>query len=292
MKVLVVVNDERELASSLASQAHQWLTERGHQFEQISAREVVLSNLDRVALSERDQVGLVLSLGGDGTMLRALQLGVSSAAPVIGVNVGRLGFLAQVEPASMTEALDRFFASQLALESRMTLAVGVARSSGARMATAINEAVVERAEPGRTITFDVVINSEKFATFTADGIIVSTPTGSTGYNLSAGGPVASPTEDLLLVTPIAPHSLFDRTLVLDSNSEVELRVLTDRDAVVSVDGQVIDQVGTGESVSVSSGPGRAQYLRFDGRSFHRLLQEKLGLVGSPAQAGEAQHLPS
>ena len=168
-------------------------------------------------LSEAD---LVLSLGGDGTMLRSVRLLEGAAVPLLGLNLGSLGYLTEVEPDRLDEALTKIAAGAVAgswhLDERMMLDVAV---NGIHVGRALNEAVVEKAESGHTVRLLARIDGEPFTYYAADGLIVATPTGSTAYSLSARGPIVSPRHRAMLLTPVSPHMLFDRTLVLDPTED-------------------------------------------------------------------------
>jgi NAD+ kinase len=210
-------------------------------------------------------------------MLRAVDLLAAHEIPVLGVNVGHLGYLTQVEPDQLVPSLERLLDGRYEIEERMMLSV---RVEGAEMPprTALNELVVEKIAAGHTVRLAVEINDRFFATYAADGMIVATPTGSTAYSLSARGPIVSPTHRALLLTPVAPHMLFDRTLVLDATESVRLEVLGPADASLSVDGRSMGSLCTGQSVVCTSGPHSARLVTFGGRDFHQILKVKFGLA--------------
>ena len=171
---------------------------------------------------------MAVSLGGDGTMLRTVEMVAPFGVPVIGVNVGHLGYLTEVEPVGLYDALERFLAGDHAIEERMLLSVrvtGQAPAAGAGRMLALNEAVVEKTLSGHMVRVDVAIDGAPFTPYAADGLIVATPTGSTAYALSARGPIIAPTHRALLLTPVSPHMLFDRSLILDAGTELRLTVV-------------------------------------------------------------------
>ncbi|MGH9164852.1 MAG: NAD(+)/NADH kinase, partial [Acidimicrobiales bacterium] len=221
---------------------------------------------------------LAVSLGGDGTMLRTVDLVGPAGVPVLGVNVGHLGYLTQVEPSRMDEALARFFAGDVGLESRMTLRVEVTGGPVEVVRTALNEAVLEKTISGHTVRLGWVLNDEPFLTCAADGFIVATPTGSTAYNLSARGPIVSPGHRALVVTPVSPHMLFDRSLVLGPEESVRFDVLEDRPAALTVDGLSLGQLEPGASVSCRAGDHDARFVVFGHRDFHQVLKAKFRLA--------------
>jgi NAD+ kinase len=255
-------------AVALAEEAERWLGKREH-------RVVVLDD------AMVDDVDVVLSLGGDGTMLRTVSHVCDSGVPVLGVNVGHLGYLTEVEPAALRESLERLLKGEYTIEERMTLAVEVDAPSGSvpkSTHAALNEAVLEKVAPGHTVRLAVSINDRFFTTYAADGLIVATPTGSTAYALSARGPIVSPRHSALLLTPVAPHMLFDRTLVLDPSETIRLEVIDGRPAVLSVDGRELGRLQEGDAVNCRAGDHAARLISFDGRDFHQILKTKFGLA--------------
>ena len=229
-----------------------------------------------------DGVDLAVSLGGDGTMLRTVDLVAGDEVPVLGVNVGLLGYLTEVEPPRLTLALERFFAGDYGIEERMMLSVTI-RSERLDLdgwsVRALNEAVVEKTPVGHTVRLLVRIDGEVFTTYAADGLIVATPTGSTAYSLSARGPIVSPRHRALLLTPVSPHMLFDRTLVLDPARGVELEVIgapSGRRCRSTAAASASSARATSWSAAPSDRSGPAS-SRSAGRNFHRILKAKFGL---------------
>jgi NAD+ kinase len=226
-----------------------------------------------------DDLDLVISLGGDGTMLRTVDLVYESGAPVLGVNVGQLGYLTEVEPEQIERALDRILAGDFTVTERMVLEVTV-RSGGPADGRwwALNEAVLEKVKPGRIIRVGVEINGIFFTTYAADGVIVATPTGSTAYSFSARGPIVSPRHRCLLLTPVSPHMLFDRSLVLDADEELRFSVMQPQRAALTIDGLEIGELDCGDTVSCTGGPRPARIVTFGPRDFHQILKAKFGLA--------------
>ncbi|HEY5424162.1 MAG TPA: NAD(+)/NADH kinase, partial [Ilumatobacteraceae bacterium] len=242
-----------------------------------------LDLLDLVSERKPESAGLALSLGGDGTMLRAIKLLGGAPVPVIGVNVGLLGYLTELEPPALIPALERWSAGAVAgewrIEERMMLDATV-QPTGAAPAqtwTALNEAVVEKQEAGHTVRLLVRIDGAVFTSYAADGLIISTPTGSTAYSLSARGPVVSPKHRALLLTPVSPHMLFDRALVLDPDEHVDVEVIGHRPVTLSIDGQSVASLAEGDTVTVCASASVARFVRFGERRFHQILKTKFGL---------------
>ena len=286
IQVLLVAHHQRTEAAALARAAASWLRQRGDEPWMTPEDAAALDLQDLAAERDPRQAQLALSLGGDGTMLRAVQLLDGAPVPIIGVNVGLLGYLTEVEPQAMTAALERFVAGPDAdhgdwqVERRMMVDIVVQRlgddAEGPRW-RALNEGVLEKQEPGHTVRMMVRIDGAPFTTYAADGLIVATPTGSTAYSLSARGPVVSPRHRALLLTPVSPHMLFDRSLVLDPEETVEVEVVGHRPVVLSVDGQRAASVAEGDTVIFRASAAEAHFVRFGRRRFHQILKAKFGL---------------
>jgi NAD+ kinase len=234
---------------------------------------------DRAAMD----ADVVLSLGGDGTVLRAVHLLDGAPVPILGVNVGTLGYLTEIEPSECISALQRWVSGKedkdFIIDKRMMLTVLVKRADGSSDISwrALNEAVLEKQQSGHTVWLDVVINSELFATYSADGLIVSTPTGSTAYSMSARGPVVSPRHRALLVTPVSPHMLFDRALVLDPQESLYIEVVGTRPVDMALDGRKVMSLTQGDVVSFAPDVCTAEFLRFKTPKFHQIVRTKFGL---------------
>tara|TARA_Y100001936_G_C15983611_1_gene618181 strand:+ start:9 stop:794 length:786 start_codon:yes stop_codon:yes gene_type:complete len=231
--------------------------------------------------SQPGALDLVVSLGGDGSILRAVDLLDGRSVPVLGINYGELGYLAAVEPDDAHAAVVRALAGEHDLQVRMMLRVEV-RSAGASasqlVAHALNEAVVERSNGGQTIRVGVSLDGESFASYVADGLIAATPTGSTAYAFSARGPIVDPQHRSIQLTPVSPHMLFDRTLVLDADTEVGLEVIGQRTAICTVDGRQVADLTAGDLVVCSASDRVARLVTFGDRGLRRLLSTRFGLA--------------
>jgi NAD+ kinase len=282
--VLLVAHHDRIEAAALARLAATWLGDHGHSAWMVPEDAEALELLDLVSERQPESAGLVLSLGGDGTMLRTVKMLKGAAVPIIGVNVGLLGYLTEVEPPALTAALERWAAGsesgEWRIEERMMLDATLHRCGGDQLQTwtALNEAVVEKQEAGHTVRLLVRIDGATFTSYAADGLIISTPTGSTAYSLSARGPVVSPKHRALLLTPVSPHMLFDRSLVLDPDEKVEIEVIGHRPAMLSIDGQAAESLAEGDIVAVCASAIVARFVRFGERRFHQILKTKFGLA--------------
>jgi NAD+ kinase len=234
---------------------------------------------DRDIAVSQEQPDLVLSLGGDGTMLRAAQLAHSVDAPLLGVNLGTLGYLTEVEAHEARNALDAIIAGNYQLEERMMLDCEITGGEPERY-VGLNEVLVERSSQHRLIRLGVRIGGESLAAFNADGIIVATPTGSTAYALSAGGPIVSPRAECLIVVPVAAHMIFSRPFVLAPDEIVEITLeASDQKASMSLDGAGGCDITPGASVVVKRHRRPLRLIRLAGPGFLERLRSKLGLPG-------------
>ncbi len=284
IRVVVVAHHGRSDARSVVASTTQWLRDRGHRVWMPTVDAAAFGLDELAAETPAAEADLVLSLGGDGTMLRAVNLLDGAAVPLLGVNLGRLGYLTEVEVDQATDALARFEMGaeegHWQLDERMMLDVAASDPDGTEIGRwrALNEAVVEKLESGHTVDLLVKIDREPFTSYAADGLIVSTPTGSTAYSLSARGPVVSPKHRALLVTPVAPHMLFDRSLVLDPTETVDIEVLGDRVASVAVDGRAMCSLRAGATVRCIPSTSTARFVRFGAHHYHQVLKAKFGLL--------------
>jgi NAD+ kinase len=228
---------------------------------------------------DTDGLDVVISLGGDGTMLRAVDTAYEAGVPVLGVNVGQMGYLTEVEPSEFDAALDRLIAGDFEVAERMVLEMTVESSGSAKGRWfALNEAVLEKVHTGRLVRLEVDINGTFFTTYAADGVIVATPTGSTAYSFSARGPIVSPRHRCLLLTPVSPHMLFDRSLVLAPEEILRFVVCDDRSVVLTADGRELGELAAGDTVSCRGGDLSARIVTFGPRDFHQILKAKFGLA--------------
>lgn len=223
---------------------------------------------------------LVISFGGDGTFLRAARIARAVDAPIIGVNVGRLGFLAEIDPQDLEPALAALTDGRFDIEHRSTLEVELRDADDAPIGTgwALNDVAVEKEARQRLVRLEVSIGATPFASMAADAVIVATSTGSTAYALSAGGPIVNPTLDAMLIAPVAPHSLFDRTVVTDLTDTVTVRVADDQDgALVSTDGMSPAVLGPGGVAIVRGGAQPVRVARLGGSEFFARVRRSFRL---------------
>ena len=292
--VAIVLNESRHRAVELAHQAVDWLSAHDHAVrvpeDEAAAAGLAKHGCPPEALGPG--ADLAVSLGGDGTILRTLGLVAHDQVPILGVNLGRLGYLAQVEPDDLAPALERFVAGDYSVEERLLLCVevvpgtgAVPRPDGARALPApapghsllaLNEAVVEKTSAGQVVHVGVEIDDRPWTTYAADGIIVATPTGSTAYSFSAHGPIIDPCHRALLLTPVSPHMAFDRSLVFNPAQTLRMTVL-DRPALLIVDGRELGTLPPGSTVACRAATEVARFVATRTRDFYGVLKAKFGL---------------
>ena len=281
MRIGFVAHSGRGQALDAARGLVAWARERG-----IDTR-----SLDEVDVSADESLGadgfpkgldLVISVGGDGTLLRAAVLADRAEAPLLGVNVGRLGFLTECEPAEAPSVLDDFLAGRLEVDERTALLAEADGVEWGESEWALNEVIVEKRSPPRMVTLTAFVGGDEITTFSADGVIVATPTGSTAYSFAARGPIVSPSLECLLLTPVAPHMVFDRTLVLSPDEVVTLEVRGSEPGLLSADGRPPRELPVGSKVRIRRAERPAKLLRRPRtESFYSLLRRKLSLPAGP-----------
>jgi len=222
-----------------------------------------------------DNPEVMLAVGGDGTMLQAAHRALVLDIPVLGFNQGTVGFLAEAGTDDLERVVTALDSGGLRERHRMTIAARINGESPAMMG--VNDVVVEKIHSQRLVFLDVMIDGEEFLTYRADGLVASTPTGSSAYNFSAGGPLVAPDVRTLLLSPVAAHSLFDRTLALGPGSEIKIRVSSDRPVRVSVDGLEVGFLGQGNFVDIRRGEREARFLTLDDHGFPTTVKTKFRL---------------
>lgn len=224
-----------------------------------------------------DSLAIVV-LGGDGTFLATARLSGDRPVPIVGVNLGTLGFLAEITTEELPAVLEATLAGRAPLAERRMLRAVLRRPGGEQIALqALNDVVLSRGALGRVVDIEARIDGEELASFKGDGVIVATPTGSTAYALSSGGPIVHPSVRVLVLAPICPHTLSVRPLVIDDESTIELRLRSrGEELFLSVDGQTPVAVGRDDVVEVARSPHTALLVRSTRLGFYDLLRSKLG----------------
>lgn len=224
------------------------------------------------------QADLIIAIGGDGTMLHAAGLAYGQDVPLLGVNRGRLGFLADITPGEMLESVDQVLAGNFSLESRLLLEATLERDGQSdSRAVALNDVVLQRRETGRMLDFETRIATRFVNAHSGDGLIVATPTGSTAYALSCGGPIIEPALDAVVVVPVCPHTLSDRPLVVPAAQEIEVRLIerADTKAEVTADGHTLGELAPGDRLLIRDAGSRVTLIHPPGYDYYAILRNKL-----------------
>jgi NAD+ kinase len=243
----------------------------------------VLPNEDLI-----DNVDVVIALGGDGTMLRASRVLGLSGVPLLGVNLGSLGYLTDVPLEELSSAVEQLLAGRFHIDTRSRVYCSV-RREGNKIATAgaLNDLVVNMGPLPRALDMELLMDGDSLGRFLGDGIIVSTPTGSTAYNLSAGGPICQSTVDCLLVAPICPHSLGMRPLIVSGDTKIELILHhTGEGAVLTADGQRTNTLASGDRLAFREAHREVNLVKFPDSSFYRVMRHKLNWGGTRRRFGK------
>lgn len=281
-RVGIVPHRDRPLAGDLAQRAAETLNGRGIEVLVAEGDARAWPGLAPYAVAPEAfaaGVDVAVALGGDGTMLRTVDAVHGDGAAVLGVNVGQMGYLSEVEPVDLDAVLGRLLEGDYLVDERVMLEISV-ESDGPAAGRwwALNEAVLEKTEPGHMARLAVEINGTFFTTYAADGVIVATATGSTAYSFSARGPIVSPRHRCLLLTPVSPHMLFDRSLVLGADEELRFVVVDGRPVMATTDGRALGELLPGDSVRCTGAATPARIVTFGRRDFHQILKAKFGLA--------------
>ena len=275
----LIVHLGRDQAAVHARVLAQWLISEGHEVR-VPPDDAGALDLDPRVVAASDfcaGLDLVVTLGGDGSILRAVELLAGNEIPILGVNHGRLGYLTEVAPDEAQDAIARVVGGSYDIEERMLVRTDLTVAGTTSTHLALNEAVIERTSEANTVRLAVSIDGEFFTTYAADGLIVASPTGSTAYAFSARGPIIDATHRALLLTPVAPHMPFDRALVLPPKTRLRLSIDGHRPAAVSVDGRRLMVIGDGDSIECTAADQSVRLVTFGPRRFQRVLKAKFGL---------------
>jgi len=278
-RIGIVAKTDREEARTVVPELLKWCLARG--LQPLCDKETAAICPDATVATARKpelpaQVDLLLVLGGDGTLLSMARLVGDLGVPILGVNLGGLGFLTALTVDELFPALEAYLDDALVIEERMMLAAAVSRE-GERLSeyVALNDVVITKSAMSRIIRLEVAVDQQFATGYRADGLIISTPTGSTAYCLSAGGPIVFPTMDAMVLTPICSHTLTNRPIVLPAHQRIEVRLLTDQDVMLTADGQVGFALKQWDTVEVRRAAARIRLLRFPQKHFFSVLRTKL-----------------
>ena len=280
MKTAIIVNLTKEKAITCAARIIEILSSAGAELVMPSecapwfkGSEVTFAETVEKLFEICD---LAVTVGGDGTIIHAAKFAARAAVPLIGVNVGRLGFAADVEPEEI-EDLKKLVSGAYKSEERLLLEIEVQKPSGSSRYLAVNDAVVTHGQLSKIVDFTLSLNGEAISQYRADGLLFSTPTGSTAYSLSAGGPILAPTMECILMTPVCPHSLFSRSVVFDADASlcVRVKIPANCSCMLSIDGEKNIEITEADRVYIRRSALKLKLLSIENRNFYRKLNEKL-----------------
>jgi NAD+ kinase len=276
-RVGFVLKPDKSEAGVLLEELVPWLREQGHAAIVTAEDQISLSGVEVVPENELgSSIDMAVALGGDGTMLRAARLVANHGRPVLGINLGQLGFLAGFAPSNAKPALAAALAGELAKTARMRLAVTFRRAGAEPVVRyALNDAVLHQGAMARLVELDAFVDDEFVASYRADGLIVATPTGSTAYNMAAGGPIVLPTHAAMTLTPICAHALTNRPLVISAASTIRLQLGVEvRSVLITVDAQWGHSFLRGDAVEIAA--AASPLVMFASKqSFFDVMRDKL-----------------
>ncbi len=280
MKVFgLVVNLEKKGVHELVAHTAHWLEDRGCTVL-IGEKTACSLGLSRFGTSQSrmiEQAQCMIVFGGDGTLLGTARKVATAGTPIIGINLGNLGFLTEIEIPNITASLEKILEGQYHIEERMMLEAWVYRHGNVvERLVALNDAVIAKGAFARPIRLEFHVNDDYVNTYPADGLIIASPTGSTAYSLSAGGPLVTPELDIMLLTPICPHSIWARSLVVAPESVVRVVVISCRgEVMLTMDGQQGINLQERDEIIIKRAQRKAKFIRLNGKSFFEVLRKKL-----------------
>ncbi len=277
----IITNENRDENLSVTQQIQDYITSRGGESRYYVSNKSDWSSrrLQKLTAEGIDADG-ILVIGGDGSLVRAARETAGTGIPLIGVNMGTVGYLCELDSGNVFSAIDRLMEDHYEVEKRMMIeGICFNSGSGSEPTPALNDIVIHRTGIAQLINMVLTVNGEYLATFSADGMIISTPTGSTGYNMSAGGPIVDPKTEMLLITPINPQSVAARRIVVGADARIEVmlsarRVEKDEEAEVTFDGDHFVHMKVGDRILVQKADVYARIMRLDRMSFLQILRKK------------------
>ena len=283
-KIGIIANVEKEKSGECTTQLRDWALKRGIEvfFEEGIAEKIgVDKGLDRRELASR--VDLLVVLGGDGTILRTVRFVSEYDIPIVGINLGEFGYLTEVNLNEMYSALELIVKGEYQTDKRMMLDITIRQGEDTiRQQSILNDVVITRGNLSRILNLETTVNEGYLTTFRADGIIISTPTGSTAYSLSAGGPIVFPEQDSFIINPICPFTLTNRPIIIPDDAEIKVILWTKgQGATLTLDGHVSYTMRSGDSILVKKSLYVTNLVSSPHRDYMEILRTKLGWGGSP-----------
>jgi len=291
-KVGIIANVEKERIAPFTASFQQWLEKRG---VRVFLEEEIAARMKQKAGFRRDDATLSLDLiavlGGDGTLLRAARFVARHNLPIVGINMGTFGYLTEINRSETYAAFDLILAGDFVTEKRMMLDVSV-RRGGKRIGsgTVLNDVVINRGNLSRIVELETSVGGQHLTTYKADGLIISTPTGSTAYSLSAGGPIVFPGKELMIINPICPHTLTNRPIIFPESAVVNIVLRSGGGgATITLDGQESYRIERGDVMEVKKSKQATKLVLSPHRSYGEILRSKLGWGGLPSGVKKRTH---
>ncbi len=286
-KIGIIANVEKEKIADHVRSLQKWLKDKGVAVfleEEISKKVALGGGLKGNELARKSQ--LVVVLGGDGTMLRAARLVAGHKVPILGINMGSFGYLTEVNLNEIHPTLELIIQGKFDTEKRMMLDVSIRHGKAiTNVGSVLNDVVINRGSLSRMNELELEVNGKYLTTYKGDGLIVSTPTGSTAYSLSAGGPIVFPGKDLIIINPICPHTLTNRPIIFSENSNLKITLWSkDKGAMLTLDGQEAYRITSGDIVTVKKSKHATMLILSPYRSHGEILRSKLGWGDLPPGA--------
>lgn len=275
MNILLIINQQKDKKFELANSIVKIINGRASIYVCNEERSNLLKNVNYISCEEYKNMDIFLVLGGDGTLLSVSKTAAKLKIPVVGVNLGRLGFLSEIEKENLKDDIEKLLSEDFKIQERMMLA---AKLDDDDDVLALNDITVARESSFlKILEFDVYLDDEFVDHFKADGVIISTPTGSTAYSLSAGGPIVDPSMDVITITPICPHKMYSRAIVVSGDKKVTVKNRSEdgTKAIVAADSQIVGEIVNDDSVIISSSQERFRLIRLHGFKFFSVLHDKL-----------------
>lgn len=275
----LVLNVNKDKSFPNARKVYDWFQKRGVEvlIEEEAAGMMDLQETGASFSELREKVDLIILFGGDGTFLYTARNFMGSEVPLLGVNLGRLGFLTEIETEELEETMEKLVNGEYEIEKRLLLRIQIEREGETIVdSLALNDGVINRGANARMIGLEININDQFVNSYRADGLIIATPTGSTAYSLSAGGPLVNPCLEAIIVTPICPHTLYVRPLIVSATEKLAVRVSGDsQDMKITIDGNESHTLLAEDRIIIAAAEKTVSLLKLPGKTFYNILQEKM-----------------
>ena len=278
MKIGLIINIKRPDVFRVAREVISFLTKNGEHRLVMDMEAATAMSYEKLGVDsiEMQRVDLILARGGDGTLLHTVRMIEGKSIPILGINLGSLGFLTEVTEEGLYSALTNILLGHYQIEKRMMLSIKIIRQT-ATLTTfkALNEAVVAESEIARMVNLKVFIDAEYLTTYRADGLIISTPTGSTGYSLAAGGTIVVPRMKVLMLTPVCPHTLTARPMIIPENSKIIIEIISSGQSILTIDGQQTYSLEFADKIEIERAEEEICLIKPQQCGFYEVLRNKL-----------------